>query len=153
MNKEELPLNLIKTWVESLFEGIDEFVEEDTKIKILEKCGKACSIYHNHIEKIKGMKSNGKDLEEIIDYMNQEKMWCGDWIQKGNIIYSICKQCECPLVISNIVKLSPTFCYCSRGFVKSVFEEILDSPVNVKLEKAIGRGDIVCHFIIEYNSL
>jgi predicted hydrocarbon binding protein len=98
------------------------------------------------------MKKSGKSLKEILDRMNQEDMWYGDWIQKENIIYSICKECECPLISSEMIKLSPMVCYCSRGFVKSVFEEILDRPVNAKLEKAIGRGDETCHFIVEYCS-
>jgi predicted hydrocarbon binding protein len=145
MNQKEPPLELIKTWMASIIEGINECVDDDTKKEILENCGKACAIYHGHLEKIASMKEKGKNLEEILDYMNQEKMWCGD--------SSTCEKCECPLVLTEIVKLSPTFCYCSRGFVKSVFEEILGKPVNVELKKAIGRGDRICHFLVYYKEL
>jgi predicted hydrocarbon binding protein len=151
MNQKEPPLELIKTWIASVIEGINKCVNDDTKKEILENCGEACAIYHGHLEKIASMKEKGRNLEEILDYMNQEKKWCGDWIQRENILSSTCEECECPLVLTEIVKLSPTFCYCSRGFVKSVFEEILGKPVNVELKKAIGRGDEVCHFLVYYN--
>ena len=148
MSQKEPPLELIKTWMASVIEGINENVDEDTKKKILENCGQACAIYHGHLDKIVNMKEKGKNLKEILDYMNQEKMWCGDWIQRENILSSTCEECECPLVLTKIVELSPTLCYCSRGFVKSVFEEILGKPVNVKLKKAIGKGDRICHFTV-----
>lgn len=143
-----LPLDLLSRWIDALMQGLDESVEEETKKKILEKCGRACSIHHGHIEKIKSMKKSGKNLSEILEKMNEDEMWCGDWIKKGNIIYSICRVCECPFVISEMLRLSPTFCYCSRGFVKSIFETIFDNPVQVELKKAIGRGDNVCHFVV-----
>lgn len=149
MNQKEPPRELIKTWIASVMKGINENVDDDTKKEILENCGKACAIYHGHLEKIAGLKEKGRNLEEILDYMNQEKMWCGEWIQRENILSSTCEACECPLILTEIVKLSPTFCYCSRGFVKSVFEEILGKPVVVELKKAIGRGDRICHFTID----
>jgi predicted hydrocarbon binding protein len=142
----------MRTWIASVIDGISEFVDDETKMKILEHCGKACSIYHGHLEKVADMKEKGQNLEEILTYMNHENMWCGDWIHKEGIISSTCEECECPLFLAKMIKLSPTFCYCSRGFVKSLFEEILERPVSVELKKAIGRGDKSCHFIVDYNS-
>jgi predicted hydrocarbon binding protein len=148
MNQKEPSYELIKIWIASVIKGINECVDRDAKKKILENCGKACAIYHGHLEKIASMKEKGRNLEEILDYMNQEKMWCGDWIQRENLLSSICEECECPLILTETVKLSPTFCYCSLGFVKSVFEEVLGKPVIVEFKKAIGRGDRICHFTI-----
>ena len=148
MSEERFARELLGKWIESLIGSLDEFVDEETKIKAIEKCGKACALYHGSIEKIQEMKRQRKNVEEILQQMNRKEMWCGDWIKKGNIIYSVCKKCGCPLVRSELIKLSPTFCYCSKGWVKSIFELILEKPVQVILKKAIGKGDDVCHFIV-----
>lgn len=153
MIREQIPLDLLSRWINSLIEGLDESVDESTKIKILKKCGNACSHYHGHVEKIRDMKRKANSLDKILDIMNQEEMWCGKWIRDGDVIYSKCnKVCGCPLVVSGMVKLSPTNCYCSHGYMKSVFGEILEKPFEVKLEKSIGRGDNFCHYTVKFNS-
>lgn len=152
MNEKRYPAGLLTKWLESLIESLDESLDEKTKKKVMEKCGKACAIYDGDIEEIKAIKRNSENLEEILDQINQEKLWCGKWIKKGNTIYSICKKCGCPFVRSQIIKPSPTFCYCSRGWAKSVFEVILEKPVQVEQKKAIGRGDNICQFIVQFNN-
>lgn len=149
MNREQPPLDLLSSWINSLIESLDEFVEEDTKKKLLEKSGIACAHYHGHVDKIKVIKEKTKNLDEILNIMNQEEMWCGKWIKEGDIIYSKCRVCECPLVVSGMVRLSPTYCYCSQGYMKSVFGEILEKPFEVKLEKSIGKGDDVCLYSVK----
>ena len=66
MNQKEPPLELIKTWIASVIEGINECVDDDTKKEILENCGKVCAIYHGHLEKIASMKEKSRNLEEIL---------------------------------------------------------------------------------------
>ena len=55
MNQKKHSIELLRTWIVSLIDGINEFVDEETKMKILEKGGKACSIHHGHLEKITEM--------------------------------------------------------------------------------------------------
>lgn len=153
MSREQIPLDLLRRWINSLVEGLDESVNESTKIEILEKCGNDCSHYHGHVERIRVIKKEAKSLDEILDMMNKEEMWCGKWRKEGNIIYSKCnKICGCPLVGCGMIKLSPTHCYCSHGYMKSVFGEILEKPFEVKLEKSIGRGDDVCHYTVKFKT-
>jgi len=54
----------------------------------------------------------------------------------------------CPLVVEGYVNRSPTFCLCSRGWVKAVFGEALGEEVDVELLQAIGRGDECCEFLV-----
>ena len=46
------------------------------------------------------------------------------------------------------VEICPTFCLCSRGWVKAVFIEALGQEVEVELRKAIGRADECCEFAV-----
>jgi predicted hydrocarbon binding protein len=48
------------------------------------------------------------------------------------------------------VKLTGTFCYCSVGWVRTIFEALLRRPVEVELEKAIGLGDDVCKYNVRF---
>ena len=149
MDENSFPVDLLGKWIKALTESIDESVDEKTKKKIMEKCGKACAIYHGEMDEIKLIKRKGENLKDILNTMNQLDMWCGKWVKKGNTISSICDECGCPFVRAGVIKPSKTFCYCSRGWVKSVFELILEKPAEVELKKAIGKGDEVCQFIIQ----
>jgi predicted hydrocarbon binding protein len=45
--------------------------------------------------------------------------------------------------------MNATLCLCSRGWVKTIFETLLGKPVRVELEKAIGRGDDICRYVVQ----
>lgn len=146
--KNKFHTDLFRKWVNTLIKSLDETTDHKTKRKVMERCGKTCAIFHNEIEKIKAIKKKSQNIDEILTGMNQEKLWCGEWVKDGKTIYSICHTCGCPLIKSEILELSPTLCFCSLGWVKFVFDIILEKPVKVELEKSIGRGDNVCHFIV-----
>ena len=43
-----------------------------------------------------------------------------------------------------------TYCHCSAGWYKSLFEAAFDKPVKVKLKKSIIQGADSCEFEIEF---
>ena len=136
-------------WVAALLSGLDGEVEDNIKPQVMEYCGRACAVHHGDIDTVKAIRSKVKDVDELLHRLNQQEgLWCGKWVRDGDTICSICQQCGCRLVRAGLVKPSPTFCQCSRGWVKAVFETALGRPVNVKLRQAIGRGDPVCKFIV-----
>jgi predicted hydrocarbon binding protein len=45
-------------------------------------------------------------------------------------------------------KLSKTYCNCSRGWAKALFEGATGKPVEVTMEKSIINGDNECKFRI-----
>jgi len=142
-------LELLRKWLETLVAGLDAEVDEKTRAQVMEYCGRACALHHGNIENAKTIKRSAKGIGELLDRLNQqENFWCGKWVKDGDTIYSICEECGCPLIRAGLVELSPTFCDCSRGWVKVVFETVLGRPVEVELKQAIGRGDQVCEFIV-----
>jgi len=61
--------------------------------------------------------------------------------------------CHCPLARASIregkPKISPTWCYCSGGYEKLLFDVIFNEQVEVEvLESALG-GDLRCRFAIK----
>ena len=131
----------------SIIRSLDK-VDLETKKKIMELCGEACARSDGDLEIAKRIAEETVDENEIVTRVNREIPWCGTWTRKDNIIQCTCVKCGCPLVRKKLVDLSGTFCYCSRGWVKKIFETSLKKPVNVELEKSIGLGDKICKFAV-----
>jgi len=131
----------------SIIKGLGK-VDLETRKKIMELCGEACAREDGDLEIARRIAEETTDEEEILTKVNNEIPWCGIWTLKDNIIQCTCIKCGCPLVRHKVVDLTGTFCLCSRGWVKKIFETLLERPVNVKLEKSIGRGDKVCKFAV-----
>ena len=131
----------------SVIKGLDE-VDLETKQKIMELCGEACARSDEDLAIAKRIAEESVDEEEVIARVNKEILWCGTWTRKGNTIQSTCVKCGCPLVRNKVVDLTGAFCYCSRGWVKKIFETLYKKPVNAELEKTIGLGDKVCKFVV-----
>ena len=115
---------------------------------MLESCGWACTSHYGAIEMAQSIAKNTTQIDERLDQGNQKTSWCGKWVREEDTITCVCESCGCPLAKDGLVALSPMFCNCSRGYVKAVFEAILERPVNVELEQTIGRGNPVCRFVV-----
>ncbi|MBU7018141.1 MAG: hypothetical protein HXS44_11585 [Theionarchaea archaeon] len=144
---ENLLLRRASYVLNSIVRGLDN-VDLETKQKIMELCGEACAREDGDLQIAEKIARETADEEEILARVNKEISWCGTWIRKGKTIQSTCVKCGCPLVRNKIIEPTGTFCYCSRGWVKKIFETTLRKPVTVELEKTIGRGDEVCKFVI-----
>ena len=61
--------------------------------------------------------------------------------------------CHCTLARTAIrdgkPKISPTFCYCSNGYVKVRFDVIFDESVEVEPVETVLNGDMRCRFAIK----
>lgn len=59
--------------------------------------------------------------------------------------------CHCPRVrdvLKTSESISATYCYCGAGFYKGIWEEILQSPVEVEVLESVLKGDEVCTIAI-----
>jgi predicted hydrocarbon binding protein len=112
---------------------------------ILEQCGRQCQS-QSFIKKAKGIyeKSNGID-----DFLEKLGRVYKHLEREGDKIYIVYPKCYCSQV--NKIpkrKLSGTYCNCSRGWAKTLFEGALSRPVEVVKEKSIINGDSECKFRI-----
>ena len=57
--------------------------------------------------------------------------------------------CLCPLVEKGPEGLSGTYCECSVGYVKAMFEHIGGKPVRVALLESLKRGGKACRFKVQ----
>ena len=56
--------------------------------------------------------------------------------------------CLCPMAESKPAGLSPTYCHCSVGYVKEIFELQFNRKVDVELIDSVLKGGKRCQFKI-----
>ena len=142
MNKKQKHLH---DWLTNLMKNMDTHLEEETKIKILEECGRSCA--KNNIKE-EALKYQGK----LDDWLGKMKKWVGAKnIQKQEdriqVVYS---KCYCQLVQDIPPILSASFCNCSRGWLMEIFETVLEKPVTVEMEDSIMKGGEQCRFSVSF---
>ena len=147
LNEKEKLLRRASFVLNAIIKGLDD-LDVETREKIMESCGEACAREDGDLEIAERIARETVNEEEILARVNKEITWCGTWARRGDTIQTTCTRCDCPLVKNRIVSPTGTFCNCSRGWVKSIFETVLKKSVSVELEKSIGRGDEICKFVI-----
>jgi predicted hydrocarbon binding protein len=129
-------------WIGALIEGMDDEIDEETRARILERCGRSC-IPRAFVSRVEAQMGDIEDAERAVDRLGE--LW-GHLERVGDDVYVMYEKCFCPLVNSYPGDLSPTFCNCSRGWIKELFESALGRTVEVLLEKSVINGDNLCRF-------
>jgi predicted hydrocarbon binding protein len=135
----------VHDWILNMMENMDQQMGEEEKIRLLESCGRACATRHAQKE---AMKSQGN----LDAWLTTMKKWVGanNVKKEANTVRVIYSKCLCPLVQDGPPLMSNTYCNCSRGWLKEVFETVLEKPVEVKLEDSIMKGGQQCRFTINW---
>ncbi len=135
----------VHDWISNLMVNMDRQMEKGEKIRLLEECGRACAKRHAQKE---ALKSRGN----VDAWLATMKKWVGENNVKkeGNAVRVIYSKCLCPLVQDGPSLKSDTYCNCSRGWLKEVFETVVEKPVEVKLEDSIMKGGQQCRFTIDW---
>jgi len=125
--------------------GLDEHVDKETIAKVLEQCGRQCQS-ESLIKKARSIYGKSRNVDDFLD--NFGKVY-KHLHREGNSLYIVYPKCYCSIV--NKIpsgKLSATYCNCSRGWAKALFEGALERPVEVTMEQSIKQGDKQCKFKI-----
>lgn len=132
-------------WIACLIAGLNEHVDEKTRATILEQCGRQCQS-QSFIKKARGIYQKSKSIDEFLEKLEQTYKHLH---REGDKVYIVYPRCYCSQV--NKIpkgKLSATYCNCSRGWAKALFEGALGRTVEVIMEKSIINGDNQCKFRI-----
>ena len=135
-------MNHTHRWITALVEAMEAEVDQKIRESILINCGRSC-ISRSFIKKAQKLWKDSEDLESFLKGLGE--MW---WHLKmeGEEVYVEYDRCYCPFLKTYSKKILPTWCNCSRGWTKELFESALDRPVGVELIKSIRLGDDVCRF-------
>jgi predicted hydrocarbon binding protein len=148
--QSETLLRLAGNALNALLDGLGQ-IDEETRDKIMRLCGEACAketIWGPALDIAERISREEKNIDRIIERVNNEISWCDKWIRERYSITATCSKCGCPLVRLGVVRNTEVFCNCSKGWVETIFSTLLQKPVTVRLERAMGRGDDVCRYIV-----
>jgi predicted hydrocarbon binding protein len=123
--------------------GLDEYADEETVTRVLEECGRRCQS-PSFVGKASKIYEASESVDEFLDELG--KIFDG-LHREGNDVYVVYPKCYCP----NVNKIPPgeisaTYCRCSQGWTKELFEGALARQVDVIMERSILSGDDQCRF-------
>jgi hypothetical protein len=140
-------------WLIDMMKGLDEHVDEETRIKLMYLCGRACFNTPWHQAEFKRWKELHEQSKDLGDFLDKLEKANPNWFKReGRIMHATFEfldGCVCPIVkkIPHDA-LSGTWCLCSVGLHKALFEETLGRDVEVVLEESRRTGAEKCKFRI-----
>ena len=147
-------------WIKDLMDNMDGLLDAETRTKLLQATGRSCYI------RAFGVASEEKSAaEDVTRTLNALEKGGSEVTREGDrtiIIYRWGREhqnptglimkdgyCMCPVVESGPPDLSPTYCLCSTGYVKEIFERLTGATANVTLLESLKGGGRDCVFRIE----
>jgi len=142
-------------WMKGAMERLDKPVDETTKFKIMENCGYICATINKRaIDEAVAKRKKFKTADEFIRAEQKNPTKGTELVREGNVLYqyytpqSYGVRCYCEMVAAAEGEVSPTYCYCSKGFVQKLWETVLERPVDVEFIQSVISGADKCKFAI-----
>ena len=134
--------------VKEVMNKFDELVsDEEKRLSVMETMGNAC--FNKFFAKIaENIKKKSKDITDVIQNLNISSG--AEYFKlEDKKIYATFNQCLCQVGVRKTEEpISRTYCSCSLGWMKSLFNVILDIPFKVELLDSVVSGGTFCKFII-----
>ena len=128
------------TWVNSTMKRLESKFDKITtkKIRMNCQCGYGMD---KKLELVKELKELSSSLEEFGSL--EKAKAAGLFYEKGDL-YLQFNFCPCP-ILADVKKLdSDTWCQCTTGYSKVLFEKAFECNVDVELLKSIKMGNEIC---------
>ncbi len=137
-------------WLRKAVERLEELVGKETTRKIMENCGRQCC-GQTYRKRAQHLMSESKSMEEFIENLNRNRIGGGRLkLKDENTITGGYDHCYCEQVKHTKELFSKTYCYCSAGWYKQLFESALGRSVDVEPVQTIIMGAESCEFIIHF---
>ena len=130
-------------WLEALFKNMDEHLDEESRVELMEACGRDCA-RRGAI----GMATASKgDVDKLIASLARilKKENC---YRQNNEVHLTYSRCYCELVSHGPDRLPNTYCECSKGWILEMFETVCKKPVKVEMLQTIKQGNSTCKFVV-----
>ncbi len=146
---KEIPLSINSTpdiraeWVEKLSAILENRFDKETVKNIRQEC------YCNENGRLEDTANNlkqlylslDKDLHRFVNALNENG---AGWFIKDNQLYTKMFSCECPMLEKAKNSNSLTWCHCTAGYNKKLFEIVFEKPVYVEIVQSIRQGFDFC---------
>lgn len=141
---------------------LDEKLDQPTREAVMESCGRGCFQGANGKAAAQppSEEQRAKFLERMRKYLGNEGVQQSAGRTVVYFKYTSNPKglkteegyCLCPILEDAPKDISPTYCLCSVGYVKEIFERNVGKPVDVKLTESVLRGGKTCRFTVEFKA-
>lgn len=149
----------IALWVRDAIDRLDSLAAEDERAKVMENCGVNCAHVNGTVLERGKARRAKHPTEETFLAAEVRKPPTGTRLERdGDILYQIYApaafshpmRCYCGLLrgLPEGVQVSPTYCLCSRAFVRTYWSGVLGRPVQVDVLETAITGSTECRFKI-----
>jgi hypothetical protein len=130
-------------WITRFVATLDAEVPAADLTGLMEARGRSCARQGpiGVAEKCRG------DVDQLVSTM-QGWLGANAVTREGNLVRLAYPRCLCPMVREVATSLSPTYCQCSVGWIKEMFETAWGGPVSVEALETVKRGGSSCRFDI-----
>jgi hypothetical protein len=148
------------SWIKNMISNMDEMLDEETKVKLLNACGRSCYTFafgvadENKPTKddcegfLIAMEIAGVKIERNKETISVFWGYRGEQNPQGLSLRE--GYCMCPIVESDVPGLSASYCNCSAGYVGEIVERYSGLKVKkVEVLESIKRGGKDCRFRVD----
>ncbi len=124
--------------------SLDQHLAQETRIRVMESCGRACA----RANAVRSAVACRGDVDKLLSTLER---WVGENSvhRSGKVFQVVYPRCLHRTVASGPARLPDTYCYCSCGWLKEIFETVVQEPVQVTLMESIKRGAKRCRFTVQ----
>jgi hypothetical protein len=144
-DKDEELRQFLGFWLSGLMSGL-ESVDEPARETILRECGKACARSYT-AGVFQEARKNSTDMESFLATLAERFPGATYELLSAETIRVRYANCACDLVETGLAS-SPLICECSAHNLRANFEQALERPVGVTLERSILRGANECELLV-----
>jgi len=148
-------LEFVDHWLKRFFDVVDQTLDEPTRKKLMTTNGKSC--YKSWIQESNQQPKKISFEEWAKTAAERHKNDKGFKLEGRTITMQFNASaetgtnsperiCLCPTAESLPTGLSGTYCSCSLGYVKEMYETTFDRPVEVELLDSVIKGGNRCKF-------
>ena len=137
-------------WIKNAVRRLEKEAGRPTARKVMQACGMKCC-GPTQQKRAKQFMKESKSVKELLARLNERGIGGGRLeLKNRNTIVGGYDWCYCGRVKQTQQPFpTDTYCHCSAGWYKSLFEAAFDKPVKVKLKQSIIQGAGRCEFEIE----
>lgn len=148
--EKKLPTTGVKKaeMVKCLMGHLDRMVTKKSEKHIMELCGSMC-IAKSTIKKALKLKKISGNIDDFLAKLNAHGIGGGHLKRKGRQIIAKYDHCYCGWVSKSKEPIPLTYCFCSAGWYKELFEKTIGESINVTVVQSIINGATSCKFIID----
>ncbi len=122
-------------------EDMDAQLDEPRRVVLMEARGRSCA----RLGAVRAAEAHKGNLDAFIEDFRRH-MGPDGLRREGNVVKVKYPTCYCPLVSELKEPLSATYCNCSVGWLKELYETVTGKPVKVEVLETVKRGGQACRF-------